>query len=124
MINPLRRNEPSFTDSPWFWVCLFSAGGVMALVLGASRISFRQAQIEREYRARQLSGAAVLADDVEQPLPQASRTRITIRPLVMALGGIVVIAWSILWWQRKKVRDSSGPDRGSATETAGQNRRT
>ena len=124
MIDPLRRSEPSFTDSPWFWVCLFSAGGVVALVLGAGRISIRQAQIEREYRARQLSGAAVLADDVKQPLPQASRTRITIWPLLIALSGIVVIAWSILWWQRQKVRDPSGPDRGSATETPGQNRRT
>ena len=95
----------------------------MALVLGAGRISFRQAQIEREYRARQLSGAAVLADDVEQPLPQASRTRITLRPLLIALSGIVVIAWSVLWWQRKKVRDPDGPDRGSATEMPGQNRR-
>ena len=124
MINPLRRNEPSFTDSPWFWVCLFSAGGVMALVLGASRISFRQAQIEREYRARQLSGTVVLANEVEQPLPQSSRTRITIRPLLIALSGIVVIGWSVLWWQRKKVREWSGPDRDSAPETPGKNGRT
>ncbi|MCH2129597.1 MAG: hypothetical protein MK179_10660 [Pirellulaceae bacterium] len=94
------RTLPALTESPWFWICLFSSGGIVALVLGTERISFRQAQIEREYRARQLSGTTILDEGTEQPLPQPFLTRITMRPLLFGLGIVALLSWTILWWQR------------------------
>ena len=123
MAAPRLYNQSSFTDSPWFWVCLFSAAGVVALVLGSARITSRQTQIEREYLARQLSGSVVLNETPPQTSSHELRNRITLSPLLIALGGIVVIAWSLLWWQQRSTgvpaTDSPEPTSGKRNHLKG-----
>ncbi len=41
------------TDSPWFWVMLFSAVGVVLLLAMSPKYARRQRQLEMQYYARQ-----------------------------------------------------------------------
>lgn len=44
---------PAITDSPWFWVMLFSTASLVALALIAPKYSMRQRQLEMQYQARE-----------------------------------------------------------------------
>lgn len=45
----------ALTDSPWFWLMLFSAAGLFALLVLDQKYGPRQAQLERQYQAKQWS---------------------------------------------------------------------
>src|SRR5947209_3780978 len=48
-----RAAQPAITDSPWFWVAIFSAAGVMFLVAFSPKYAARQRRLEMQYYARQ-----------------------------------------------------------------------
>src|SRR5262245_23050233 len=43
----------AITDSPWFWVMLFSAMGLVALAVTAPKYASRQGRLELQYQAHQ-----------------------------------------------------------------------
>ena len=45
----------AITDSPWFWVLLFSCVGLVAMELIDRKFSSRQAQLEKQYQGRQFA---------------------------------------------------------------------
>lgn len=47
---PSKAEAPRLTDSPWFWVYLFSTGGFIMLMLMSTKYEHRQTHIEDEYR--------------------------------------------------------------------------
>lgn len=47
------QTRPPVTDSPWFWVLAFSLMGIIALAALNGKYSRRQANIERQYQARE-----------------------------------------------------------------------
>ena len=47
------HETPPITDSPWFWVLLFSVVGLIALGGISGQYGKRQARLERQYQARE-----------------------------------------------------------------------
>jgi hypothetical protein len=52
MITMSESTRPPVTDSPWFWVMMFSLMALGALLAIGGKYGRRQAAIERQYQAR------------------------------------------------------------------------
>ncbi|HVT30616.1 MAG TPA: hypothetical protein VHE81_21590, partial [Lacipirellulaceae bacterium] len=71
------NERPPITDSPWFWVLLFSLMAMAALAVMSHKYTRRQANIERHYQANERvteqfennSPFAVRTDDGQSPRP-------------------------------------------------------
>jgi hypothetical protein len=50
---PAPRAKAPLVDSPWFWVLLFCAGGVVFLLAMGPKYAQRQRRLELQYHARQ-----------------------------------------------------------------------
>ena len=96
---PLAGRRP-VTDSPWFWACVFCTFALIALVMMEPRYGRRQARIEREYQARQMSGRAVGTDSGPVQLSSADNTIITLGPLYAVLSVVLLCAWGGFVFQR------------------------
>lgn len=56
MYDPTREvndTRPGPADSPWFWVMVFSAAGLVVLVVAWPKYAQRQARLELQYHASQ-----------------------------------------------------------------------
>ena len=107
----VRRTTP-ITDSPWFWACLFASVGAMMLLGFSTKFSSRQAQIERTFQARQLSGQSVSHPATPDTPITHDNTIISLRPILALLGFVAVIAWPLVWWQLRRLpwqRNGSEP---------------
>ena len=91
--------RPSVVESPWFWACLFSfvASGVLATI--GPKYGPRQARIEREYYARQVS-ASGNSESIPNAKYDASQTRITLSPLLFLFTVIMIVSGAVLGLQR------------------------
>ncbi len=98
--NESKPNRPPITDSAWFWVYLFATAGLIALTLTGNKFDHRQAEIEREFSARQSYGHVVSGEDGPMSPPSAGRQYLTLRPLYIALGVIVVVGWTTFYVRR------------------------
>jgi hypothetical protein len=70
---------PTLTDSPWFWVLMFSLVALLALgvIAGSGRYGRRQATLERQYQARQrVAEKLVERDHYGNPVPVNKTPRI------------------------------------------------
>jgi len=94
----------SMTDSPWFWVYLFTTAGLIALALIGPKFAERQAQIEREYQGRQRAAQQAQGEEPTGELSTAERTLITLRPLFLGLAAITIIAWIVTWMSSRRTR--------------------
>jgi hypothetical protein len=96
-----KTNEP-LTDSPWFWLIVFTCGGLAALILTLPKYSWRQPQIERQYQAREISGMSVSPADGRQALSQPGNPMLTLQPLFQFLVITLVVYTILFWWIRKR----------------------
>src|SRR5688572_19157293 len=73
------HERPPVTDSPWFWVLIFSLMALGALVAIGGKYGRRQSAIERQYQAReriaQQRAAANNSADAERNEVQESPPR-------------------------------------------------
>lgn len=102
------QTRPPVTDSPWFWVLAFSLMGIIALAALNGKYSRRQANIERQYQARERVaeklGAennpdlGVRIDDSEARRAYATpgNQLIPVWPLAALLGLISIVAAAML----------------------------
>jgi hypothetical protein len=95
------NDKPPITDSPWFWVLLFSIVGLVALGGISGQYGKRQARLERQYQARERIrddeiGDAAVGDPARRDYSSPEKTLIPIWPLAVPLGGVVVVAAVIL----------------------------
>jgi len=97
------------SESPWFWLCLFATVGVVMLVSFSPKIGLRQAQLEREFEARQAAGQTV------SPSEDSSKLTIDLQPILILLVAVVICSWIALWWQRQRSNRVSPPDQESPT---------
>jgi len=91
-------------ESPWFWLTIFSAVGLLFLIVIGPKYGRRQSQLERQYQARGQVHRDVaegrplgeLAQDeaVEYSTPQ--KTLITLTPLKIAIGIVFVVSAGML----------------------------
>jgi hypothetical protein len=93
------------TDSPWYWVLLFSLVGLGAMALLDVKYGRRQANLERQYQTRERALENAVADPKRRTYSQPQSTLIPLWPLAVLLGGAAVAAGAML------VR-SSGRGRG------------
>jgi hypothetical protein len=106
-------NRPSITDSPWFWVMLFSLMAIGALLSVGGKYGRRQAGIERQYQARErvMEGQGSATELSPRPYATADDTLIPLWPLAAALGGLAALA--VVMLVRGRLRPDSPADGGA-----------
>jgi len=98
--------RPPLTDSPWFWLLLFSAAGIACLLIIAPQYRPRQRRLEMQYRAReeiirrQAAGeptARTTGNEGDAPPPTTSELIIPLWPLVLACTLLMLLSSAMLW---------------------------
>lgn len=104
------------TDSPWFWLLVFSAMALVALLAIGGKYGQRQARLERQYQARErvATGArgeeAVAATEEgaeRRPYATPDATLIPIWPLKVVFAVLAVAAAAMLFRSWGRGRASS-----------------
>lgn len=90
------------TDSPWFWLYLFSIAALAGLILIGPKYYARQSQVERQYtgKVRASQAASGAEPTKEMPTPQSTKTSLT--PLMILFALIWICAWPLVWWTLRK----------------------
>jgi len=79
---------------------LFGAAALVALTLIGPKYSRRQAHIEREFQGRQRAAQVKSGQEPTIELSSAEKTLITLRPLLISLAAITMLAWFVFWRTR------------------------
>ena len=90
------RNSSPLTDSPWFWVLLFSAVALAALVAIHGKYSRRQAGMEIKYQARERLADDRVGDAESRPMSQPENTLIPLWPVAVVLIIVLLVATVML----------------------------
>jgi hypothetical protein len=97
------------TDSPWFWVLIFSVMGLLALAVIGGKYARRQANIERQYQARERVAERIATEnnpaatdriedsDARREYATPGDQLLPIWPLAVLLGIVVVVAAAMLY---------------------------
>jgi uncharacterized protein HemX len=96
------RQPAKATDSPWFWVYLFSTFALMGLVLIQSKFAQRQTAIEQRGIARQ----HVANGDSQKPLAEGTESTrlqtVTLKPIMILLAFAITIGWIVFWNNQRR----------------------
>jgi hypothetical protein len=95
--------KPPLTDSPWFWVLLFSVVGMVSLVVISGQYGKRQARIERQYQARERIGDNAVNDPTRPEYATPDNTLVPIWPLGVLLVAAAMLAAVMLQRERSRV---------------------
>ena len=104
------------TDSPWLWFTLFSAVGLVSLLVTGGKYGHRQAPLERKAQARiaVAQGLEVTEDaagrKTAQKVPKYSepgRTKIPLTPLAVVLGMIFVVCLTMLIREQSRMKNDT-----------------
>lgn len=110
-----RTRSASLTDSPWFWVELFSYAALLGLLAIGGKYQRREARLEQRYAARQeiiqrqTEGRAQIdsAAALETPLDEARRPLLmSLRPLFAVMIAALVVARGARFYLRVRARPS------------------
>jgi hypothetical protein len=85
-------SKPPVTDSPWFWVLLFSVVGLMAVATISGQYGKRQARLERQYQARERVAEGTVGEANQREYATPESTLIPLWPLAVVLVGIAIAA--------------------------------
>jgi hypothetical protein len=96
-------SKPPLTDSPWFWVLLFSVVGLVSLVVISGQYGKRQARIERQYQARERIGDNAVNDPTRPEYATPDNTLVPIWPLGVLLVATAVGSAIMLQRERSRV---------------------
>lgn len=96
--------RPPITDSPWFWLYLFGTAGIFAIMAQSVRYGDRQAQLDRQYQGRRHIREFPADQESAFEFSQADDKIRSLRPLYYVLGGVLIVGWIGLWWQRYRLR--------------------
>lgn len=108
--------EPSrkpITESPWYWFYLFATTGLIFLVVMSPKFASRQAQVERQNQGRNRAIQQQIGQTPTTEMSTSDKTLVTLRPLFWILGGVLVVAWALLWWSHfRQPRTATQPNNG------------
>jgi len=103
--DPAPKSPPPLSDSPLFWLLLFSGAAIVAIVAIGPKFAQREARLERMYHARQRAAARAQPPQAgqgtgaaerpakEQPAPgESPEPIVTLRSLALLLAGILFAA--------------------------------
>ena len=88
--------KKSITESPWYWVYLFSTAVLIAIVLLGPKIIERQTIDERNYQARQRTYQQASGEQPDIPLSTNDNQLITLQPLIITFAIVLAVSWIIL----------------------------
>lgn len=110
MVDNANQRESSntaapLTDSAWFWAALFATAALAALFVISGKYGKRQANIEQKYQARERVNweeedrrqKAEGSEEYSRP----GETVISLWPLAVPLGGVIVVSVVMLVRRRK-----------------------
>jgi len=109
----------SLSDSPWYWVLVFSLMALAALAAISGKYGRRQANIERQYQARERiaekqatennppGDARLNNSEARRPLATPGDQLIPLWPLAILLGLVAIVAAAMLFRASRAV---PGPD--------------
>jgi len=110
----IRNPQFPITDSPWFWVLVFSLMGLGALVAIGGKYRERQSRLERQYQARERARENALSDPARREYSSPEETLIPLWPLAVLLIAVGVGAGVMLWREyRGRGRPGSLPNAGA-----------
>jgi hypothetical protein len=102
-------NAP-ITDSPWFWLLVFCAAGLLFLAAIWPRYAARQRRLEMQYRAReeilhrQATGDAAARPpgaEGEAPPPAPGELIIPLGPVLVLVAVLGAVSAFLLWRSRR-----------------------
>lgn len=88
----------SVLESPWYWVYVFCAAGLVGLLLLGPKVLDRQVQEERRFQGRQRAEEKKSGGVPVTPMSTRGATRLSLRPLFLLLITGFLIAWAMVWW--------------------------
>jgi hypothetical protein len=96
---------PAITDSPWFWLCLFSGAALLAAAAIGPKYVKRQTGIERKFQMREhvaerRAAQNTTADDVD--FSPAGEIAATLWPIVVVVSSIFLASAVMLIRQRRR----------------------
>jgi hypothetical protein len=99
--------RPPFSDSPWFWIYVFTTFALIVLMIMRPRVQDRQAQIERKAQGRQRAMERAAGQTPQTPLSTPETTVIPLTPLFVILGAVWVLSWFMLlrYFRRSRAAD-------------------
>lgn len=115
----IRNPKSSVTDSPWYWVLVFSLMALAALAAISGKYGRRQANIERQYQAREriaekqadqnnrTNAARIENQEARRPFATPDERLIPLWPLAILLGLVALVAAAMLY---RASRAGPGPD--------------
>lgn len=105
----MSSDQPPLTDSPWFWVLLFAAVGLLALATIHGQYGKRQAHLERQYQARERIAEHAVGDSSRREYSTPAHTLIPVWPLAAVLIVVIVVAAVMLGREvRRRRRELPG----------------
>lgn len=96
--NRMRRkgvDRPPITDSPWFWVELFSGMALLGILIIGPKFVQRQGQIERRFEGRQHAYSSPAGEGTAEPVLTSRETEGSNRVSLMPLAALVALVMGI-----------------------------
>lgn len=112
------------TDSPWFWVLVFSAAGTVALAVIFPRYQARQRKLEMQYLAREeilrrnAEGEPVArapGQEGDAAPPATGELIIPIWPLSLLCGAVFALSWYMLLRSRRALSGDASQQPAQST---------
>jgi hypothetical protein len=112
--------QSGITDSAWFWVLIFSLMGLVAIFAMHGKYGRRQANIERNYQARERVAEKVAAEnnltepdrtdnlEVRRDFATPDNQLVPLWPLAILLALVAVVAACMLY--RARAQFAAGSD--------------
>jgi hypothetical protein len=118
-----RTSQPvSVTESPWFWVMLFSLAGLAAVATVGPKFEQREASIEEKFHARERAmGRETFDKPGDEAAPSATpawKPIYTLGPIAAVLMCLAVVGMvNVMRFHRRKWKNLQ--PNGAADETSG-----
>jgi hypothetical protein len=118
------EQQSGITDSAWFWVLIFSLMGLVAIFAMHGKYGRRQANIERNYQARERVAEKVAAEnnptepdrmdnlEVRRDFATPNNQLVPLWPLALLLALVGVVAAIMLYRARSTLIPPSPSGRG------------
>jgi hypothetical protein len=92
--------QPTATDSPWFWACVFATAGLVVLWYFGGQYEQRQLRIERQGQARMRAVEIAAEGEPRTEVSMPGELRLPLQPIFAILAALLAVGWAMFWGQR------------------------